>query len=183
MSQVFIGGSRKIGRLNQAVKERTDNIIANGYLILVGDANGTDKAMQKYLAGKNYQNVLIFCMGDICRNNVGQWKTRNVYSDRSKKDFSYYSIKDNLMAEEADYGFMLWDGKSKGTLNNILNLCDRNKKVLVYFSVTENFYTVQHKQDVSKLLEYCEPDMLKKFDQVFRTYSGAHAGQQRLKFA
>ena len=183
MNQVFFGGSRKISRLNQAVKKRTDNIIANGYRIWLGDDNGADKAMQKYLSEKKYQNVLVFCMGDICRNNVGKWKTRNVYSSRNKKDFTYYSTKDNLMAEEADYGFMLWDGKSKGTLNNILNLCNRNKKILVYFSVTENFYNIQYKQDVSELLEHCEPDLLRKFDQVLRAYSDVTPGQKQLKFA
>ena len=183
MSQVFFGGSRKIGRLNQAVKERTDNIIANGYLILLGDANGADKAMQSYLADKNYQNVLIFCMGDVCRNNVGKWKTRNVYSSRNKKDFTYYSIKDNLMCEEADYGFMLWDGKSNGTLNNILNLCKRDKRVLVYFSPTKNFHTVQNRQDVSKLLEHCEPDLLRKFDRALGISQGVHSRQQEIRFA
>ena len=29
---------------------------------------------------------------------------------------------------------MLWDGLSKGTLNNVLNLLDRGKKVVVYFN-------------------------------------------------
>ena len=57
MNKVFFGGSRYIGRLNQAVKKRTDNIITNGYLILIGDANGADKAMQRYLSEKGYRNV------------------------------------------------------------------------------------------------------------------------------
>ena len=183
MSKVFFGGSRKMGRLSQAVRERTDNIIANGYLILLGDANGADKAMQRYLAEKNYRNVLVFCMGDVCRNNIGKWKTRNVHSSRSKKDFNYYSTKDVLMGDEADYGFMLWDGKSNGTLNNILNLCERNKKVLVYFSPTKSFYTVEDKQDVSKLLEHCDPDLLRKFDRVLGISTRIHSRQQQLNFA
>jgi hypothetical protein len=177
MSKVFFGGSRKIGRLNLAVKERTDNIITNGHLLLLGDANGADKAM------KNYRNVLVFCMGDCCRNNIGKWKTRNVHSAGNKKDFKYYSTKDALMGEEADYGFMLWDGKSKGTLNNILNLCERNKKVLVYFSPTKSFYTVEDKQDVLKLLEHCNPDLLRKFDRVQGIGTRIHSRQQQLDFA
>jgi len=88
---VFFGGSRKMGRLGQAVRERTENIIANEYLILLGDANGADKAMQRYLAEKNYRNVLVFCMGDVCRNNIGKWKTRNVRSSRSKNAGSVLS--------------------------------------------------------------------------------------------
>jgi adenine-specific DNA-methyltransferase len=58
MGKAFFGGSRRMGRLSQAVRERTDNVIANGYLTLLGDANGADKAMQRYLAEKNYRNVL-----------------------------------------------------------------------------------------------------------------------------
>ncbi|MFZ2146424.1 MAG: hypothetical protein WAV28_04315 [Sedimentisphaerales bacterium] len=183
MIKVFFGGSRKIGRLSQPVKERTDNIITNEHLLLLGDANGADKAMQTYLAEKNYRNVLVFCMGDVCRNNIGKWKTRNVHSSRSKKDFNYYSTKDVLMVSESDYGFMLWDGKSKGTLNNILNLCELNKKVLVYFSPSKSFYTVEDEQDVLKLLEHCEPDLLRKFERVLRISTRIHSRQQQLHFA
>ncbi|MCK4830537.1 hypothetical protein KA005_83235 [bacterium] len=183
MSKIFCGGSRKIGRLSQAVKERTDNIIASGYLVLLGDASGTDKAMQRYLAKKNYRKVLVYCMGDACRNNIGKWETRNVRSNRSKKDFNYYSTKDLRMSEEADYGFMLWDGKSKGTLNNILNLCEHNKKVLVYFSPKRSFCTVRDTQDLSKLLEHCDPNSLRKFDQVLGTDRRIHSSQRQLTFA
>jgi len=182
MIKVFFGGSRKMGRLSQAVIERTDNIIANGYLILIGDANGTDKAMQKYLAGKNYRNVLVFCMGNMCRNNIGNWETRNVHSSSRKKDFNYYSTKDVLMCEEADYGFMLWDGKSKGTLNSILNLCEHSKKVLVYFSPTKSFYSVENKSDISKLLEHCDPDLLRKIDQVLEIDPRIYPHQEQLHF-
>jgi len=183
MTKVFFGGSRKIGRLNQEVKRRTDNIIANEYLILLGDANGADKAMQEYLARKNYRNVSVFCMDNTCRNNIGNWETRNVHSSRSRKDFDYYSTKDVLMGEEADYGFMLWDGKSKGTLNNILNLCERNKKVLVYLSSARSFYTVDNEQDVWKLLEHCGPDLVRKFDRALRISIRIRSKREQLHFA
>jgi hypothetical protein len=183
MIKVFFGGSRKIVRLNQAIKERADNIIANEYLILLGDAHGADKAMQRYLNEKNYKNVLVFCIGNVCRNNIGNWETRNVSSSRNKKDFDYYSTKDLLMSKEADYGFMLWDGKSKGTLNNILNLCEDNKKVLVYFSPYKNFYTVENEQDIRKLLERCEPDSVRKFERVLKIGARVRSKQEQLHFA
>ncbi len=183
MNKVFFGGSRKMGRLSQAVKEHADNIIAKGYRILLGDANGADKAMQKYLAEKKYRNVLVFCMGDVCRNNLGRWETRNIHSKRPRKDFNYYIIKDVLMSEEADYGFMLWDGKSKGTLNNILNLSEQKKKVLVYFTPTKSFYTVEGKQDVLKLLENCKPDLLRAFDRVLKISTRIYSRQEQLHFA
>lgn len=183
MNRVFFGGSRKITRLNQAVRERADNIIAKEYLILLGDANGADKAMQEYLAEKCYKNVLVFCAGHVCRNNIGNWETRNVNPKSSRRDFDYYSAKDVLMGEEADYGFMLWDGKSKGTLNNIVNLCEHNKKVLVYFSPAKSFYTVESERDVSKLLEHCDPDLVRKLDRILRISLRLHSRQQQLDFA
>jgi hypothetical protein len=39
--------------------------------------------------------------------------------------------KDLHMAREADYGFMIWDGQSSGTLSNILELLEMGNKVLV----------------------------------------------------
>ena len=37
------------------------------------------------------------------------------------------------MAKDADYGLMVWDGKSKGTLNNMINLLIQEKPVLLYY--------------------------------------------------
>ncbi|MGH8467853.1 MAG: hypothetical protein ACREX3_01675 [Gammaproteobacteria bacterium] len=48
MKKVFFGGSRRLGRLNPQVKSRAENMIAEGLQILVGDANGVDKAIQGF---------------------------------------------------------------------------------------------------------------------------------------
>jgi len=56
------------------------------------------------------------------------------------------------MAREENYGFMLWDGKSKGTLNNVLNLLSENKSALVFFSPEESFYTIRNAEYLSALL-------------------------------
>lgn len=45
------------------MKERLDNIVKNGFPILVGDANGADKAVQKHLSGVAYADVEVFCSG------------------------------------------------------------------------------------------------------------------------
>ena len=58
MTKVFIGGSRQLGRLNPDIRQRLDSIIENSFTILVGDANGIDKAVQKYCAERNYPRVL-----------------------------------------------------------------------------------------------------------------------------
>ena len=119
MTNIFIGGSRKIARLAQPVLQRLDNIINNKFTVLVGDASGVDLQIQKYLFAQNYTNVIVFCTGNRCRNNVGQWETRNVETDKRSQGFSFYALKDLQMAKEATYGFMIWDAKSKGTLNNL----------------------------------------------------------------
>jgi hypothetical protein len=139
VSSVFVAGSRQISRLPAEVRARIDTMIEKGFQILVGDANGADKAIQRHLADRSYQNVLVHCMKDHCRNNVGNWPTREVAAPRDAKGFGYYSRKDRAMAEAAEYGLMLWDGKSKGTVNNIVNLSRDHKPVVVYVASTKRF--------------------------------------------
>jgi len=57
MATVFIGGSRQISRLPAEVKTGLDAMIEKGVQILVGDANGADKAVQRYLSHNSYPNV------------------------------------------------------------------------------------------------------------------------------
>ena len=47
MTSVFIGGSRAVSRLNDTIREQLDNLIARGRQILIGDANGADRAVQQ----------------------------------------------------------------------------------------------------------------------------------------
>jgi hypothetical protein len=147
MIKVFIGGSRRINRLNDEIKKRLDAIVKKHFHVLVGDANGADKQVQQYLFDCNYDNVEVFCMEGHCRNNIGGWKIRSVSSVESKKSFQYYVIKDEQMTEEATYGFMLWEGKSIGTLANIHRLLSQQKKVLVYLMPQKKFVTLTDADD------------------------------------
>ena len=51
------------------------------------------------------------------------------------------------MAEEGFIGFMLWDGKSRGTLANVLRLMERGKKVVVYLAPSKQFTTLRNMSD------------------------------------
>jgi hypothetical protein len=164
MKKVFIGGSRRFWNLPQVVCERLDGIIAQSFTVLVGDANGTDKAIQKYLAEKGYKNVIVFCAGDACRNNIGNWKTNSVEVERSKKDYRFYMKKDLEMAKEADFGFMIWDRQSSGTLSNILELLERGKNVLVYIVPEKKFVKLGDLRDLYRQLKACSPEAMKSFD-------------------
>lgn len=133
---IFIGGSRHISRLPAEIKHRLDNVINSGHRVIVGDANGADKAVQKYFHDALYNKVTVFCSGVSSRNNLGHWQTRNIDAPKSSKGFQFYAAKDREMAREADFGLMIWDGKSPGTVLNVLRLV-RAGKIAVLFNVPD----------------------------------------------
>jgi len=139
MTRIFIGGSRRVSRLTPSVIARLETITAKGLSVIVGDANGADKAVQHYFYGKKYDLVEVFCSGNLCRNNIGNWRTRHVAAASGERGFQFYAAKDREMAREADYGFMIWDGKSTGTLLNVVRLLRWGKKVVVYSAPDQNF--------------------------------------------
>jgi hypothetical protein len=161
-STVFVAGSRQISRLPAEVRARLDTMIEKGFRILVGDANGADKAVQRYLANKSYANVLVHCMKDHCRNNVGNWPTRQVVPRPGARGFDYYAGKDRAMADAAEYGLMLWDGKSKGTINNIVSLSRDGKPVVVYVAPKKQFFTVKAFDDVRGVLAQGETESVER---------------------
>ena len=167
MTTVFIGGSRAITRLNDTIRSRLDNIVRQQFTVLIGDANGSDKAVQSYLASQGYRNVTVYCMGDRCRNNVGGWPTKPVAAHRTTKDFAYYATKDREMANAASCGFMIWDGKSRGSFSNILNLIRQAKPVLVYFSADKSCHTLKSPDDLSTLLDKCDSGDRQRFEAEF----------------
>ena len=148
---VFIGGSRRISRLNEEVRNRLDNLMENGLTVAVGDANGADKAVQEYLADKGYRQVNVFCMVGRCRNNVGRWLTREIDPPAGARGFEFFSAKDRVMAEEADYGLMLWDGKSRGTLASVNDMVSKGKPVVVYLTPSKAFMTLRRPDQVYKI--------------------------------
>jgi probable addiction module antidote protein len=131
MNTVFVGGSRQVSRLSAQVQERLKNITISGSHVIVGDANGADKAVQKFLLNQSYDKVTVYCSGDSCRNNLGQWQTRYIQTPMDARGFDFYAVKDREMAREADFGLMIWDGKSFGTLLNILRLVRGGKKAVL----------------------------------------------------
>ncbi len=164
MTKVFIAGSRRLSRLNTAVKRRIDNIIEKGFTILVGDANGADKAVQKYLAQKGYRNVIVHCMAENCRNNVAHWPTRELSAPKGARGFTYYARKDQAMVDNTMYGLMLWDGESKGTLNNVVNMLRQSKPVVVYLAPRKTFQNLRSASDLWELLNNCDRDSVRRFE-------------------
>jgi hypothetical protein len=151
MMKIFIAGSRRLSRLNALAKRRIDTMIEKGMTILVGDANGADKAVQEYLASKDYRRVYVFCAGGKCRSNVGRWPTRDIPAPPGARGFEFFSAKDRAMAEEAEYGLMLWDGKSRGTLSSIINMVNKGKRVVVYHAPSKSFVTLRNADQIWKM--------------------------------
>jgi hypothetical protein len=160
MSKVFVGGSRTIGCLHPEVRTRLGNMITDNHMVLVGDADGVDAAVQTFFAEEGYKDVVVYCMEGVCRNNVGCAPVKAVDSGGKKKDFAYFATKDFYASLDADYGFMIWDGESKGTLNNVLNLIQQGKRVVVYRSASGEFLDVRSREDIVSLVSRCPSDVL-----------------------
>ena len=158
MHTIFFSGSRSISRLNPQIRERINNILSNKFDIVIGDANGADKAIQKFLHDQDYANVYIYFSGKNFRNNVGNWQFVQIDSKGTGREF--YTAKDKKMAEIADYGFILWDGKSIGSLNNIVELLQLNKPSLVYHSQKKEFFKIKSIADLENILASIEDDVL-----------------------
>lgn len=160
MNTVFVGGSRHVSRLPAEFKNRLNSVIKHGHKVVVGDANGADKAVQRHLLEAAYDNVIVFCSGERCRNNLGSWKACHISPPKSAKGFHFYAEKDRAMAREADFGLMIWDGKSPGTILNVLRLV-RSHKIAVLFNATDkssfNIKSLEHWND---FLSTCSATLL-----------------------
>ena len=165
MIHVFVGGSRRVSRLPEEARIRIDNIVERGLSVLVGDANGVDKAVQEYLADAHYDQVTVFCSGDSCRNNVGQWRTRHIRTQGRKRDFQFYAAKDREMAKEAEFGLMIWDGKSPGTILNVLRLIQNCKKAVLIDVAEKRQVTFACKDDWDTFLLQCKDEVRSYLDE------------------
>ena len=149
--KVFIAGSRTISQLDTVVLQQIETIITNGYTVLIGDSIGLDKAVQEYLTEKRYGKVKIYATNGIARVNTGGWEVIKIKINSDIKGFDFYAAKDLAMAAAADYGLMVWNGISKGTLNNFINMTRLGKKVLVYYTPERKFHVLQSMDDIEKL--------------------------------
>ncbi len=162
--KVFVAGSRSVSRLNADVRRRLDNIIDNRLSVVVGDANGVDKAVQSYLHSRHHDLVEVFCAGDECRNNVGGWLVRRVPVPGRRRDFGFYAVKDQAMADAATYGFMIWDGKSVGTLMNVERLVRQGKTIVVYEVPAKRFTDVRSETDWAALVSLCSSGLRRRVE-------------------
>lgn len=156
--KIFIAGAKSINSLDAFVQKKLMSICQKNYDVVVGDCYGVDSLVQKFYANVGYRNIEIFASNGKARNNVGNWTVHNVPVPASVRGFEFYKQKDIAMANTADYGFMIWDGESKGTLNNMINLISRNKPVMVYLINQKKVLTVENTEDLNELLRNCNKE-------------------------
>ena len=127
--KVFISGSKSISKLPDEVKSLLDTFIATDAEILVGDCYGVDAVVQMYLDSKGYSNVIVYCSGETPRNNfvTGAKVCSCAEAAKGLTGSAFHYVKDIQMARDCDQALMVWDGKSKGTAENIRRMKELNK--------------------------------------------------------
>lgn len=163
MPTIFLGGSRAITLIPEPALPGLQAITSQNFPIIIGDAPGADTTLQRHLHYSDYRNVTVFCSGATCRNNIGNWPVQHVSVPRNIVfGFQFYAEKDRAMAARADFGFMLWDGHSPGTLINIMRLAEAGKKARVLNAPTSQLLTFGNRDDWRKFYASLPPIIRKR---------------------
>jgi hypothetical protein len=118
--------------------------------------------VQAYLHGKAYPRVEVFCSEGVCRNTIGNWAVRSVAAQTRERNAEFYSAKDRVMAERANFGLMLWDGKSAGTLMNVFRLLHLQKKAVVYSASQQRFLDFKKPAEWEAFMTNCDATLQEK---------------------
>lgn len=183
MTRVFVSGSMKIKHLDSQVIDRLKNIVDSQYWVIVGDADGVDSSVQEYLKAEGATSVVVYCSGETPRNNLGSWRTKSVATTSKPGTRDYFTAKDKRMAEDCDYGFMVWDARSTGTLSNAIELVGKKKIALVYVNKAKEFRKVKDVKDIEALLSFMSDTSLRKADEkigLLKTVSAMKCAQHDL---
>lgn len=171
MTTVFIAGSMNIKHLDVKVKDRIANIVASGFDVVVGDADGADTSIQQHLLDLGHKNTTVYCSGDSPRNNVGTWPVRMVTTKYAPGTRAFFTAKDLEMAAAADVGLMVWDAKSTGTLSNIIELLAHKKKSVVFVNKEKAFRTISVVEQLDELTNCMSEHARQKADEKIGLFS------------
>jgi hypothetical protein len=183
VTTIFIAGSMNIKNLDRKIRERIDKIVDSGYSVVVGDADGADTSIQDYLHLKCADQVTVYCSGESARNNVGNWPLANVVTKAAPGTRAFFTAKDVEMANVADYGLMIWDTKSTGTLSNVLELLSRKKKSYVFVNKDKVFKAVGDVDQLAELVKCMSDHARNKADEKIRLMERIGALRQETMFA
>jgi hypothetical protein len=139
---VFVSGSRTIGGIGEDITAELSCVLDSAANMLVGDAQGVDTEIQRFCKNQDYHNITVFAMNGKARNNIGDFAVENVVP---KDNRNFFEQKDKVMTDMADYGIVIWNGKSKGSLNNIIRLIKQNKPCKVYLTSNKQWIWADEK--------------------------------------
>ncbi|SIN83292.1 hypothetical protein [Fibrobacter sp. UWB11] len=131
--KIFISGSKSISKLPDLAIVFIDQFIENNDEILIGDCYGVDAVVQQYIESKGFSNVTIYCSGVSPRNNFTSSAKIHSCIEAAKglSDSNFHYVKDIQMAKDCDQALMIWDGKSKGTAENLKRIKQMGKTFIV----------------------------------------------------
>jgi hypothetical protein len=155
MTVIFISGSRQIISLPEGIPDRLDNIVNNGFKVVIGDSEkGVDRIILEDLRKRNYPNVSVFSIHSSSRikSLSNAWDFQRVEPNIAKKldkngkiinGRELEAAKDRAMGDMCDYGLVIWQDTytnqkygnksvSSGSLRNMVQLLMNNKPVALY---------------------------------------------------
>lgn len=165
---VFVAGSITIKKLDSLVVERLKNIVDKNFDVVVGDASGVDSSVQKELKQMGYSATTVFTSDTKPRNNLGAWPVYVVKTNLRPGTRDFYTAKDIKMAEAADYGLMVWDTKSPGTLSNVIELLSRKKNSAVFINKSREFVLIKEPKDIDVLISFMSASSLEKVEEKIK---------------
>lgn len=141
---MFIDGSRAVYSLDKVLKEKLSSLKEKGYFVLLGDYKGINLLIQNYYANAEYDNVVIYTNNDYVKYNIGGFKTVTINDGNIRQ----------AMINGCDYGFMLWDGKSRTILDNIIRLLNADKSCVVYLPEKEKITLIHNLAELKNLIHW-----------------------------
>lgn len=175
---VFLSGSLGLRKLDPAFVQKLDAMMAKDCHFLIGDANGTDKAIQKHLVEHDHWNVTVYRSWKAV-NNLGNWPEQLVSVHGQVRSFGFDDRKGEAMARAADCGLMLWDGVHRLTTNHARYLLQQDKPVLLYGSQTRQFTRLATLAELGIFLQGNEsaaranaPRLARRMEKVLTDYKG-----------
>jgi len=170
MTKVFVAGSITIQNLDMLIVERLKKIVNSQLHVIIGDANGVDSSAQRVLLELGCQYATVFSSSEKPRNNLGSWPVQVVHTHHAAGTRAFFTAKDLKMAEEADYGLMVWDTKSTGTLSNVIELLKRKKCSVVYVNKIKKFFIIKSPEHLQALIDCMSPASIVKANEKIKLF-------------
>ncbi|OQY12041.1 MAG: hypothetical protein B6I31_03830, partial [Desulfobacteraceae bacterium 4572_19] len=130
--KAFISGSMSITEFDINIIQGLKHIVKYNHGVLVGDAVGVDKQIQLFFSNTENE-VTVYGIYNKPRVLISnRYKYKRIVTDSTLTARKRQMQKDAAMTRDADYLFVIWDGKSYGSYSNIIRGLQLNKIVIVY---------------------------------------------------